>query len=167
MQPWNSQKIAKIRYIGDMKISVTIMMLSILLALNLGCGTSAQVTASMPARDATPAQLIPKQVEGLSLRETREVVGMGIIGAELGARGMYLDEIGTGEFRIEIYRFPSQEDASKRIFGMKHDILLHEKLLEEDQVVVFSSGVFLFAIWGGSADFVEGIARATGFYQAF
>ena len=148
-----------------MKISVTIMMLSILLALNLGCGTSAQVTANMPARDATPAQLIPKQVEGLSLRETREVVGMGVIGAELGARGMYLDKMGT-EFRIEIYRFPSQEDAKKRVFGMKHDILLVEKLLEEDQVVVFSSGVFLFAIWGKSADFVEEIVRATGFYRA-
>ena len=101
------------------------------------------------------------------MRETRELYAS-MAGAELAARGNYSDETKT-EFTIEIYRYLSQKEAEKRVVGLNHDILLmgqwHEGL-EEDQVIVFSSGVFLFAIWGRSAHFVQEIARATGFFQA-
>jgi len=121
-----------------------------------------------PAPNKLPMQLIPKQVEGLRLRETIDIVGVWVIGAELGARGWYDDESGT-EFTIEIYRFSSQKDADKHVTGFKNDISLAEKrhgeVLGEDQVIVFSSGVFLFAVWGRSADPVQEIARATGFFH--
>lgn len=136
------------------------------LLVSFSCAPSA--SALVPAPDKLPMQLIPKQVEGLRLRETIDIVGVWVIGAELGARGWYDDESGT-EFTIEIYRFSSLKDTDKHVTGLKNDILLAEKrhgeALGEGQVIVFSSGVFLFAVWGRSADPVQEIARATGFFH--
>lgn len=122
----------------------------------------------VPASNKLPMQLIPKHVEGLRLRETIDIVGVWVIGAELGTRGWYDDESGT-ELTIEIYRFSSHKDAGKHVTGFKNDISLAEKrhgeALGEGQVIVFNSGVFLFAVWGRSTNPVQEIAMATGFFH--
>lgn len=146
-----------------MKEFLTSVILLTLLAFSFGCGSPIQTTLNVPPRDATPMQLIPKQVEGLSLTSTRELAAS-MIGAELGARGVYLSEHGT-KYIIEIYRFSSREDANKLAVGIEHDIKRIQER-QKNQVIVFTSGAFLFAVWGKSAYFVEEIARATGFYKA-
>lgn len=142
----------------DKKIVVSILICFLVLAC-LGCIDNKKVVT--PSPDITPVELLPKDVEGITLVNTNPHLLATMIGAKEAARGNYVDENGT-KLTFEIYKYKYASDAEKYVEGIRKDVL-HIGNLEESEVIAFNSGQFLFVVWGHSSISVEKLAKATGY----
>lgn len=119
--------------------------------------------APTPAPDTIPYELLPDQADGITVTKTLpHLTGLSAIGAEDGARGVYTDEWDI-KLILEIYKFKFKADAEKIVDSVRNDVLNIYKL-EDEEVIVFTKGNFVFVVWGNSSTSVKSLAEATGYY---